>query len=171
MSGLDRLLNASVDAVKKSGALENNAFMATVSVVNAGGTVDVTRAGDTFPSVRVLSGYQVPAVGDNVELLRSAGGWVCVGKLMTSSLPRIQSGSAQTPGSGGTAGTWTAVTVTFPKAFASTPNVVATPNSSVSAGTTELNWSVASVTTTGFELRSRRTTDSVTTFLWIATDF
>lgn len=171
MSGLDGLLNASVDAVKRSGALESNALMATVSVVNSNGTVDVTRAGDTFPSVRVLSGYMVPTVGDSVELLRSAGGWVCVGKVMTTNAPRIQTGSATTPTSGGTTGTWTAVSVTFPKAFASIPTVVATPVSSVSSGGTELNWSVASVSTMAFELRSRRTTDSVTTFGWIATDF
>lgn len=171
MSGLDGLLNASVDAVKRSGVLESNAFMATVSVVNSDGTVDVTRAGDTYPSVRVLSSYQAPAVGHSVELLRSAGGWVCIGSLRTTTTPRIQTGSATTPTSGGTTGTWTAVSVTFPKAFSSTPTVVATPISSVSSGGTELNWSVASVSTMAFELRSRRTTDSVTTFGWIATDY
>jgi hypothetical protein len=160
-----------VDAVKRSGAIEGNAIMATVSVVNTGGTVDVTRAGDTIPSVRILSGYMVPSVGDSVELLRSAGGWVCIGKLMTSSGPRIQTGTAVTPTSGGTTGTWTAVAVTFAKPFTSTPLVVATPISNVSSGGTELNWSTNAVTTTGFELRSRRTTDSITTFAYIATDF
>lgn len=84
MPGLESLLNASVDAVKKSGALESNALMATVSVVNSGGTVDVTRAGDTFPTVRRLVSYASPAVGDSVLILRTAGGWVCLGKLATS---------------------------------------------------------------------------------------
>ncbi|MEU9560347.1 H-type lectin domain-containing protein [Streptomyces fumanus] len=171
MPGLDSLLSASVDAVKKSGALENGALMATVTAVNSDGTVDCSRAEDDYPSVRVLSGYPSPAVGDRVELLRSAGGWVCVGKLMTSNAPRIQRGEATTPASGGTAGTWTEVTVTFPQPFAAKPTVTATPISAVSAGSTEINWSVASVSTTSFDLRCRRTTDSVTTFGYIATDF
>ena len=84
MPGLDSILGASVDAVKRSGAIENSALMATVSVVNSGGTVDVTRAGDTFPSCRRAASYTSPAVGDLVLILRAAGGWVCLCKLATS---------------------------------------------------------------------------------------
>jgi hypothetical protein len=172
MSGLDRLLNASVDAVKKSGVLENNAFMATVSVVNAGGTVDVTRAGDTFPSVRVLSGYMVPSVGDSVELLRSAGGWVCIGKLMTSSAPRIQSSTFTQAAT--TAGSWTTnMTVTFPKAFANAPVVTVTPNAGgPGEGTTNgIQVQCTSVTTTSFAFRHLRGNTGTATFGYIAVDF
>ncbi|WP_369190154.1 H-type lectin domain-containing protein [Streptomyces sp. R08] len=170
MAAVDRLIDASVLAVKNSGLLERVARMAIVSVVNSNGTLDVTRNGDTFASVRMVGVFDVPAVGESVLILRGMAGWYCLGRLRANSLPRIQRGSAVTPGSGGTAGTWTAVNVTFDKPFASTPTVVATPVSAVSAGTTEINWSTNSITTTGFELRSRRTTDSITTFGWIATD-
>ncbi|AUG87283.1 hypothetical protein HOS59_gp19 [Streptomyces phage Rowa] len=170
MAGLDSLLTASVDAVKKSGALEQNALMATVSVVNSNGTVDCTRAGDTYPSVRVLSSYQAPAVGHSVELLRSAGGWVCIGSLRTTTAPRIQTGTAVTPAWSG-AVEWTEVAVTFPKPFGSTPTVVATPVSAITSGSTELEFAVDGVTASGFQMRSRRSTSSVTTFNWIATDY
>ncbi|MFE1763099.1 hypothetical protein ACFW81_02585 [Streptomyces angustmyceticus] len=83
MAGLDSLLGASVDAVKRSGAIENSALMATVAMVNTDGTVDVSRAGDTYPSVRLLTGYLMPTVGDSVEIIKTAGGWVCVGRLQT----------------------------------------------------------------------------------------
>lgn len=83
MAGIDSLLSASVDAVKRSGAIENAALMATVSTVNSDGTVDVTRAGDSYPSVRLLTGYLIPTVGDSVEIIKTAGGWVCVGRLQT----------------------------------------------------------------------------------------
>jgi hypothetical protein len=170
MSGLDKLLNASVDAVKKSGALETNALMATVSVVNTNGTVDVTRAGDTFPSVRVLSGYMVPTVGDSVELLRSAGGWVCVGKLMTSSAPRFQTGSLSLTSA--TADSWSSyVTVTFPTPFASTPVVMVTCQSGGPTGTSELEFKLTAVSTTSFQVSQRRGTTSTTTVGWFATDF
>lgn len=171
MAGIDRILTASVDAVKRSGALESGALMATVSAVNSNGTVDLTRADDEYPSVRVLSGYLRPAAGDSVEMLRSAGGWVCIGKLRTNNSPLMQRGTATTPSSGGTTGTWTAVAVTFPLSFASAPTIIATPISSVTAGTTEINWTVTGASTTGFELRCRRTTDNATTFGWVATDF
>lgn len=84
MAGIDILLNASVDAMKRSGAIENNMLMATVSVVNAGGTLDVTRVGDTIPSVRRLTSYTSPVVGDLVLIQRATGGWICLGKLATS---------------------------------------------------------------------------------------
>lgn len=84
MAGIDAILGASVDAVKRSGAIEGGALMATVSVVNTDGTVDVTRAGDVYPSVRVLSGYPAPLVGDAIEMLRSVGGWVCLGAFQST---------------------------------------------------------------------------------------
>lgn len=84
MAAIDAILHASVDTVKRSGIIENSALMGTVSVVNANGTVDVTRASDTYPSVRTLVSYQNPAVGDLVEMVKTAGGWVCVGVLATA---------------------------------------------------------------------------------------
>jgi hypothetical protein len=171
MPGIDRVLNASVDAVAKSGLLEGNALMATVSVVNLDGTLTVTRADDTYESVRVLSGYLKPTVGDTVELLRSAGGWVCVGKLMTTSTPRIQAGTVVTPTWSGATMEWTEATVTFPKVFANTPVVVATLFSGLTSTTIEIDYSVNALTTTGFVMRSRRSTSSATTFTWLAVDF
>lgn len=85
MSGLDILLGASVEAVKKSGALEDTALMAAVSAVNADGTVDVTRAGDTYPAVRLLNDY-APVAGDLVQILKGRGGWVCLGRQATADL-------------------------------------------------------------------------------------
>ncbi|WP_353961839.1 H-type lectin domain-containing protein [Streptomyces sp. NBC_01500] len=172
MSGLDALLNASIDAVKKSGALENNAFMATVSVVNSNGTVDVIRAGDTFPSVRVLSGYLNPAVGDSVELLRSAGGWVCVGQIMTGNAPRIQSGTYSQTAT--TAGVWSSnMTVTFPKPFASIPVVVITPNAGGpgEATTNGIQVQCTSVSATSMAARHLRGNTGSSTFGWVATTF
>lgn len=84
MASVDVVLNAAVDAVRQSGALEGNALLATVGSVAADGTVSVTRGPDTIPKVRILSGYPAPAVGDLVHLLRGAGGWVCLGALATS---------------------------------------------------------------------------------------
>jgi hypothetical protein len=148
MAGIDNLLSASVDAVKRSGALENNALMATVSVINSDGTVDCTRTGDTYPSVRLLSSYLTPTVGDSVELLRTAGGWICVGALRTHSAPRMLSGTVSVSF---TAATSTSVTVTFTRPFASTPNVVA----SIASGSGSARWFTAraiNATTTGFTL-------------------
>lgn len=85
MSGTvaDIVLGAAVRRVKDSGVLEGQALMATVSTVNGDGTVDVARGDSAFPRVRCLSGYPSPAVGDTVEILRTAGGWVCLGVLVT----------------------------------------------------------------------------------------
>ncbi|MCR8576460.1 hypothetical protein [Streptomyces sp. Isolate_219] len=84
MAAIDRVIGAAVDSVKKSGVLEAGALMATVSVVNSDGTVTVTRGDDTYPKVRLLSGYRDPAAGDTVQILKTTGGWVCVGELRTT---------------------------------------------------------------------------------------
>lgn len=84
MAAIDRVIGAAVDSVKKSGLVEAGVLMATVSVVNSDGTVTVTRGADTYPKVRLLSGYRDPTVSDIVEILKTAGGWVCVGKLRTT---------------------------------------------------------------------------------------
>lgn len=173
MAGVDALLNASVNAVKKSGALEGNALMATVSVVNSNGTVDCTRAGDTFPSVRVLSGYQVPTVGDSVELLRSAGGWLCVGKLMTTHAPQIARGTVNVSISAATSGS---TTVTFARPFPVIPTVVG----SLATGDGTARYFTArayGATTTGFSalvLSSDAAQAAITgsfPVAWIATTF
>lgn len=82
---LDTILNAAVDAVKRSGLLESIARMGTVSALHgSNGTVDVTRPDGTYLGVRVLSSYPSPAVGDRVIVIRTMGGWVCVGKVLST---------------------------------------------------------------------------------------
>lgn len=84
MAGIDTIIASSVDAVKKSGALEAGALLATVTAVDSGGTLAVERGADTYPKVRLLSGYDMPSVGDLVVIFKTAGGWVSLGKLVTS---------------------------------------------------------------------------------------
>jgi hypothetical protein len=171
MAAVDKLLGAAVQSVKTSGLLESMARMGVVSAVNSDGTVDVSRAGDVFPSVRLLSGYESPVVGDTVQMVKTMGGWVCVGRLAASSAPNIQSGSVTFPT--GTDSTWLTVDVTFPRAFAATPRVVMTPNSAIAAASTDLTWAISSPSATGFTARYRRnnSSTSTTTFCWIATTY
>ncbi|MGW6754534.1 hypothetical protein [Streptomyces sp. NPDC055006] len=169
MAGIDALLGASVNAVKKSGVIEGSALMATVTVVNSDGTITAARGADSYPKVRVLSGYLVPTVGDVVELLRAAGGWVCIGKLMTSSAPRIQSGqvSVAIP----TANKWYTAPVVFPKAFASTPIITATPASGIATDGANLSVAIYGESATGFTMNVNRGTAATTFVNWIATTF
>lgn len=169
MAAIDVILNASVDSVKRSGLMESGAMMGTVTAVADDGTVGVERAGDTYPRVRVLSGYERPTVGDRVELLRSAGGWVAVGKVMTHSAPLIQSGTVQTPAWPSGTLAWTETQVTFPVPFASTPNVVAVLHTGATLTNFECIWAINNPSPTGFLMRSRRNTSGVTGFQWIAT--
>lgn len=80
MAALDHVVNAALEGVKKSGLVESGALLATVTSVPGGGVVSVSRAGDVYPKVRLLSGYSA-ANGDLVLILRTNGGWVCLGKL------------------------------------------------------------------------------------------
>lgn len=80
---IDTIIQASVDGVKRAGVAQAGALMANVSAVGTDGTVTVTRGTDTYPLVRILSGYINPVVGDAVEILHTAGGWVCLGALLT----------------------------------------------------------------------------------------
>jgi hypothetical protein len=170
MAAVDKLLGAAVQSVKTSGLLESMARMGVVSAVNSDGTVDVSRSGDAFPSVRLLNEAEPPVVGDTVQMLKTMGGWVCVGKLATSSAPRIQSGTVDQAGN---SGAWTAnMTVTFPKPFAKVPVVVAMPNSGGSAGSSGvMSWQCTSVTTTSFQFRHWRDNTGTATFGWIATTY
>jgi hypothetical protein len=84
MAAVDKLLGAAVQSVKTSGLLESMARMGVVSAVNSDGTIDVSRAGDVFPSVRLLTGYASPTVGDSVQMVKTMGGWVCVGAYQAS---------------------------------------------------------------------------------------
>lgn len=163
---IDVLNDSAVEAVKKSGLAVETARMATVTTLGSGGTIDVQAGADAFQRVRILSGYLSPKVGDVVEIMNTAGGWVCIGKVMGSSAPRIQSGMVTTPTPGSGGGTTNAV-VTFPRPFAGTPRIALTGDSSVPQ-----NFSVAvqSPTANGFTARCYRSTDSSTTFHWIATD-
>ncbi|MFF4952278.1 hypothetical protein [Streptomyces chattanoogensis] len=79
----DRLLDAVIKKVKDSGLLYSGILMGTVSAVGSDGTITVIRGTDTYPSVRLLSGYTSPAVNDTVEIMRTLGGWICLGALQT----------------------------------------------------------------------------------------
>lgn len=177
MAAIDRVIGAAIDGVKKSGVIEASALMATVSVVNADGTLTVTRGADTYPKVRCLSGYLGATVGDLVEILKTSGGWVAIGRLRTSNAPRVQRGTATTPATTGTPASWGTVTITFPKPFANVPIVVATAAEAIASGNTDVAIAVSNTTTTSFILRSRRNTAGATdsfaalTCNWIATDY
>lgn len=161
------ILNASaVDAVKKSGLAVETARMATVTALNTDGTLNAQAGPDSFPRVRMLSAYLNPAVGDVVEIMNTSGGWVCLGKLAASPAPRIQSGKVSTPAPGQGGGV-TSATVTFPRPFASPPRIVLTGESTVPQ-----NFSIAvqGPATAGFVAQCYRSTNSSTTFHWIATD-
>ncbi len=93
------------------------------------------------------------------------GGLYSNGAAVATSLPEIQSGMAViAPLS---ANSITSVSITFPKEFSSTPNVVATAESAV-PGTTVTEVSVGDITTTGCSLRMYRTTATATNIFWIA---
>lgn len=142
------------------------ARMATVSAVNGDGTVDVAIADGEIPRVRCLTQIYRPGVGDVVEILATAGGWVCLGRLQTSAAPRIQTGTGVSADST----SWVTNTVAFPVPFASPPlvftNVVA-----VSSGSQVTESCVSNVTTTGCQVRTRRSTGGAVTFMWLAVDF
>lgn len=87
MAAIDVINASAIDAVKRSGVLEAGALMATVSTRNADGTITVTRGTDTYPNVRLLAGDPAPSVGDLVEILKTSGGWVCLGSLLTTKAP------------------------------------------------------------------------------------
>lgn len=80
MPAIDQVVNAAVEGVKKSGLMESGALLGIVSTSPTGGTVSVTRGADSYPKVRLLSGYAA-VVGDLVLILKTNGGWVCLGKL------------------------------------------------------------------------------------------
>lgn len=171
MAFIDRIISGVTDNIRRSGMLESTTLMATVSAVGTDGTITAVRDVDTFPKVRLMASVVVPAVGDVVEISKTLGGWVCLGRLLSSSAPRIQSGTAVTPAPA-TVGNWTSVEVTFPAPFANVPNVVAT--TAVAIGTSDQSEiGTANRTTTGFQLRYRRTTPSnpSTTHCWLATDY
>ena len=80
----DKLVSAVIAKIKNSGLLESGTFMATVTAVNFNGTITVSRGSDTFPDVRLLSGFVSPKVGDRVEIMRTLGGWVCLGMIQST---------------------------------------------------------------------------------------
>ncbi|WP_458085805.1 H-type lectin domain-containing protein [Streptomyces malaysiensis] len=173
MTFLDKIIAGVTDSIRKSGMLESTTLMATVSAVGADGTITATRGDDTFPKVRILSGYWSPAVGDTVEISKTVGGWVCLGKLQTTRpVPRVQSGQGSVPGGQPSSGGWSTATVTFPVAFTNIPNVTVTPLYSATTSTTRIIPAVYDVTTSSFTLKVWR--DGGTggsTCSWIATDF
>ncbi|MFI7009962.1 hypothetical protein [Streptomyces sp. NPDC050145] len=168
MTSVDRLIEAVLQQVRGSGMLEAGAMMGVVTAVGSDGTATVSRGSDIFPRVRLLAG-DVPAVGDRVELLRTAGGWVCLGALRRNSAPRVQSGTSSTPG--GTANAWSTVNVTFPTPFPTTPTVVATPRFSTTTATTYMLAVVYNESPTGFQLKVWRTTTAGTDCNWVATTY
>lgn len=79
----DRLVNAVIKKVKDSGLLWSGVLMGTVSAVGADGTITVARGADTYPSVRLLASV-APSVGAYVEIMRTLGGWVCLGVVQSA---------------------------------------------------------------------------------------
>lgn len=161
---VDVLVDATVNAVSNAGVVEDNARMAVVEAVHDDGTLDATMDDGIVPSVRILSGYYSPSVGDIVELLRTVGGWVCLGALRTTSHPLIQSGSLTIST---TSGTWAWVTVSFPKPFLSVPVMSLTVNGNFASA--EVHCAVRNVTATGFDAGVLRASSFDTPVDWIAT--
>jgi len=162
----DRLVSAVLRKVKQSGLLESGVLKATVSAVNPGGTVTVTRGADTYPKVRLLSGYSTPKVGDAVQIMRTVGGWVCVGKVRTSSGPKIQMDQTSCPSGGGTA--WTETVVTFPVPFTAVPKVFLTVASGINTAGAHISLATNGTSTTGFTARCLRDTAAATFIDWVA---
>lgn len=75
------------DAVQRAAerAVEQRAsswILATVTVVNTGGTVDISTARGPVAAVRRMASYSAPVVGDVVKVSRNAdGNWVVDGAL------------------------------------------------------------------------------------------
>lgn len=168
MTALDTVLAASVSAVKRSGALEAGALMATVSVVNANGTVSVTRNGDTYPSVRLLRGDPTPAVGALVEILKTSGGWVCLGSLVTAQPPAgtildHRVGRTNVLAAGGAVPVSAAVTFSPPLRTGTTVIITATPQTTA-PGTVVTGVGISAQTVSGFTLWLTRTGAATDTF-------
>ena len=164
---IDVLVDSAVNAVANAGVPESIARMAVVETVNTNGTINVTVDDGTVPGVRLLSGYYAPRVGDIVEVMRTVGGWVCLGALRTVSSPVMQVGTATTPAPGANGG-WTQTNITFPVPFSATPVVVATVRYSGTTAGIRVTPSVINESPTGFTLRVDRSTNSTTSCSWIA---
>jgi hypothetical protein len=170
VSAIDAIIQSSVDAVKASGALESGALMGVVSAVGTDGTVTVTRGADVYPKVRLLSGYNNPAVADTVEMLKTVGGWVCLGRLRTApvagSVVEVRAGiTSITPSA---ANTPTLGTVTFPVVRGSTFVAQVTANTSV-PGTQVTGVGIGTVTSTSLQIYLTRTNTSLTNIHWSVT--
>lgn len=174
MATIDDIIDATIRRVRASGMLTDNVLMGTVSTVGTDGTITVVRPGvsgdDTYPKVRLLDRNPPPAVGDRVEIANTNGGWVSLGRLQTSSAPRVQRGLVTTPI--GSTANYVLTYVSFPVAFVGTPTVCATPVSGVTATSTTFNWAVNEISPTGFRLRTYRSNQNsfATDYSWIATD-
>ena len=166
---IDTVVSTVLGSVRKSGLLESFLVSGQVSTIGTDGTVTVTRGSDTYPKVRVLSGYLSPSVGDTVSILRGVSGWICPGRWRTNSAPRIQ--SAKVPGGSVTSNAWVDTAITFPIPFANVPRVVASASSGIGSGS-DLKVIVDNETTAGFTLRIWRAGGVTPTYVnYIATDF
>lgn len=162
-SAADRLVNAVLKKVKDSGLLYSGTFMATVSAVGSNGTLTVTRGADTFPDVRLLSGYAHPMVGDTVEIMRTASGWVCLGVLQTArpaGVVDIRAGSVGVVAS--TANTPAYSTVTFDTPMQGDAFYGQATASSTVVGSVITGVGVAMVSATGLRVYLTRNTGSTT---------
>ncbi|MBA9050789.1 MULTISPECIES: hypothetical protein [Streptomyces] len=172
MAAVDRLLDAAVLAVKNSGLIESVSRMATVTAVNGDGTIDVQRNGDTFPSVRLLMSHLSPLVGDTVQILKSRGGYVCIGIIASTpplgSVLDIRTGRTRilVPATN----TTYSQAVTFPKLRGSNVSIQATVISTV-PGSDVLGLTVASASTSGFTAYLRRTSATDTDIYWTAMSY
>jgi hypothetical protein len=79
----------------------------------------------------------------------------------------LEWGTAQTPAPGVGGGT-SVVSVAFAKTFPATPRINITPVTTVDPGTVTIRAYVDNVTTTGFDIRNFRSTNSATNFAWNA---
>ena len=164
---VDVLVDSTISAVANSGLVEEVARMGTVTAVNAGGTVDVSVGNGQIPTVRLLSGYNAPAAGDLVEIMRTSGGWVCLGRLVTETQgPQLQAGTGATPSASG----WSSVVVSFPVPFSSVPIVTVTPATTNPGigGNADWRMVISATSTTAFTAQAYREASAPTAFRWIA---
>lgn len=160
----DRLVNAVIRKVQESGVLWSGVQMATVSAVGTDGTITVTRDSDTFPRVRLLGSY-APLVGDRVEIMRTLGGWVCLGPLQaaTSSVVDMRAGTVTiTPSA---ANTPTFANVTYPALRGNAFYAQVTPITTV-PGTSVLGVGATNVSSTGMRVYLTRANTTETVIHW-----
>ncbi len=130
---VDVLVDSAVGAVASSGLIDEVARMGTVAVVNPGGTIEVDVEDGEIPSVRMLSTHYSPAAGDLVEIMRTSGGWVCLGRISTGipsgAVVDMRAGVVSVPVASGAANNIGSADISFPAVRGDSFYGVATINS------------------------------------------